>query len=333
MARGGGGGGGGGGTTASTPTSRPSRRPTSRSTTTGSWARSTAASTTDFAAPAIDVPTFRRTFSRRRTAATTGTTTTTIAGDPANHLTFTQVGTSMSAAIVTGAYALVASALDYWISLSHANGVTSDAYLTQPVGRELAELRPARPQGPVGLQQPRRHQRHPRLHGRPGRRRQRPRLAVHSASGRHDGPAERLRGRHPAAVLRPGLVGNAIASIEGRSRSSTCSTTTTSRSSTPTTTGSSRPRRSRTSPTRRPTKGLAEAGAMARLLGGTATTRLAGVGPEQHACSTRTPTSRRSSSGGSTTSTTWPTASSRAASRISRSRCWPTRCCPCPIST
>ena len=40
----------------------------------------------------------------------------------------------MSAAIVTGAYALVASALDYWINLSHANGVTSDAYLTQPVG-------------------------------------------------------------------------------------------------------------------------------------------------------------------------------------------------------
>ena len=37
-------------------------------------------------------------------AATTGTITNTIAGDPANHLTFTQVGTSMSAAIVTGAY-------------------------------------------------------------------------------------------------------------------------------------------------------------------------------------------------------------------------------------
>ena len=40
----------------------------------------------------------------------------------------------MSSAIVTGAYSMVASALDYWISLNQANGVTSDAYLTTPVG-------------------------------------------------------------------------------------------------------------------------------------------------------------------------------------------------------
>ena len=40
----------------------------------------------------------------------------------------------MSAAVVTGAYSMVASALDYWIGLSHANGVTSSAYLTGPVG-------------------------------------------------------------------------------------------------------------------------------------------------------------------------------------------------------
>jgi hypothetical protein len=87
---------------------------------------------TDFAAPAIDVPTFRRTFS---IANTTGTTTnTSAAGDPADHLTFTQVGTSMSAAIVTGAYAMVSSALDYWVTLAHGTGITSDAYLTQPVG-------------------------------------------------------------------------------------------------------------------------------------------------------------------------------------------------------
>ena len=98
--------------------------------TTGSWARSTAALTTDFAAPAIDVPTFRRTFS----IATQTTTTNTIAGDPLNHLTFTQVGTSMSAAVVTGAYSMVASALDYWMGISHAKGVTSSAYLTGPVG-------------------------------------------------------------------------------------------------------------------------------------------------------------------------------------------------------
>ena len=87
--------------------------------------------TTDFAAPAIDVPTFRRTFSLVNVS--TGTSTS-AAGDPNNHLTFSQVGTSMSSAIVTGAYSLVASALNYWISLNQANGVTSDAYLTTPVG-------------------------------------------------------------------------------------------------------------------------------------------------------------------------------------------------------
>ena len=87
--------------------------------------------TTDFAAPAIDVPTFRRTFSLVNT--TTGTSTS-AAGDPNNHLTFSQVGTSMSSAIVTGAYSLVSSALNYWITLSHGNGYTDDAYLTTPVG-------------------------------------------------------------------------------------------------------------------------------------------------------------------------------------------------------
>ena len=87
--------------------------------------------TTDFAAPAIDVPTFRRTFSL---VSVPSGTSTSVAGDPNDHLTFSQVGTSMSSAIVTGAYSLVASALNYWISLNQANGVTSDAYLTTPVG-------------------------------------------------------------------------------------------------------------------------------------------------------------------------------------------------------
>ncbi|MDR3662756.1 MAG: S8 family serine peptidase, partial [Mycobacterium sp.] len=85
--------------------------------------------TTDFAAPALDVPTFRRTF------VTTGTTTgTTTATDNTDNLVFNQSGTSLSAAEVTGAYALVSSALNYWTQLSQANGVTSDAYLTTPVG-------------------------------------------------------------------------------------------------------------------------------------------------------------------------------------------------------
>jgi hypothetical protein len=94
---------------------------------------------TDFAAPAIDVPTFRRTFSLVNT--TTGTSTS-AAGDPNDHLTFSQVGTSMSSAIVTGAYALVSSALNYWISLNQANGVTSDAYLTTPVGVDSLNFGP-----------------------------------------------------------------------------------------------------------------------------------------------------------------------------------------------
>ena len=87
--------------------------------------------TTDFAAPAIDVPTFRRTFSLTNTP--TGTSTSAV-GDPQNHLTFSQVGTSMSAAIVTGAYAMIASALNYWTTLAQSNGYTADAYLTTPVG-------------------------------------------------------------------------------------------------------------------------------------------------------------------------------------------------------
>ncbi|WP_165065201.1 hypothetical protein [Paludisphaera rhizosphaerae] len=85
--------------------------------------------TTDFAAPSIDVPTFRR---RLDTTTISGTTTTT--NDDANRLTFTQVGTSMSTGILTGAYSMVSSALNYWTNLNKAQGLTADAYLTTPVG-------------------------------------------------------------------------------------------------------------------------------------------------------------------------------------------------------
>ncbi len=84
--------------------------------------------TTDFSAPAVNVPTFRRTF------ATNTSTTTATDGDPLDHNTFTQVGTSMAAAIVTGSFALISSALTYWTNLSTSNGYTADAYLTTPVG-------------------------------------------------------------------------------------------------------------------------------------------------------------------------------------------------------
>ena len=74
-------------------------------------------STTDFAAPAIDVPTFME------TNTTNGTT----------HNVFTLGGTSLSAGIVAGSFATVASALDYWTNIAKT-GFTADAYLNQPVG-------------------------------------------------------------------------------------------------------------------------------------------------------------------------------------------------------
>ena len=109
-------------------------------------------SQTDYAAPAIDVPTFRRTFTS--TTATTGVGTgaggtgaggtgggsttggsTFTAGnqDPNDRNTDQDGGTSLSAGVVTGAFALVSSALTYWTNLDQT-GVTSDAYLTNPVG-------------------------------------------------------------------------------------------------------------------------------------------------------------------------------------------------------
>ena len=112
--------------------------------------------TTDYVAPALDIPTFRRplTPSQASTANSstgggtgggtagnggggggggTGTTTSTTGVQTANDLAFGDGGSSLSSAIVTGAFAMVSSALDYWTSLNQT-GVTSDAYLTQPVG-------------------------------------------------------------------------------------------------------------------------------------------------------------------------------------------------------
>ncbi len=40
----------------------------------------------------------------------------------------------MSSAIVTGSYALLSSALNYWTGLAQSNGVTADDYLTGKVG-------------------------------------------------------------------------------------------------------------------------------------------------------------------------------------------------------
>jgi hypothetical protein len=97
--------------------------------------------TLDFVAPALDIPTFNRTGVVAGSGGGTGTgtgttqtggTTTNIGGT--GLLTFQQGGTSLSSAMVTGAYTMVNSALDYWVLLAHSGGVTSDAYLNVPVG-------------------------------------------------------------------------------------------------------------------------------------------------------------------------------------------------------
>jgi hypothetical protein len=79
--------------------------------------------TTDFTAPELDLPTFRRTLGVAGTAP-----------EPAQgHNVFTQGGTSLSAGVLTGSYAVVASALDYWTKIAAA-GTTVDGYLTTPIG-------------------------------------------------------------------------------------------------------------------------------------------------------------------------------------------------------
>jgi hypothetical protein len=96
--------------------------------------------TTDYAAPGVDLPTFRRTFNLATTTTTTGTTTTNTV-DPNNHLTFSEGGTSLSAGVVAGSFALVSSALNYW-TVMNQTGTTVDAYLTQPVGQNVLNFGP-----------------------------------------------------------------------------------------------------------------------------------------------------------------------------------------------
>lgn len=72
--------------------------------------------TLDFMAPALDVPTFRRTF----------------AGDGNINNVFTEAGTSLSAGIVAGSFTYLASALDFYIELAQ-KGFTVSGYLNTPV--------------------------------------------------------------------------------------------------------------------------------------------------------------------------------------------------------
>ena len=134
---------------ASTPMPSCSPRPISRSTPIGSWARPIAA-TRPTSRP-------RRSMSRLSDArsletAISSSTTTGTGTTVTNPLTFTQAGTSMSEAIVTGAYALVSSALTYWTNLATSNGYTADAYLTTPVGVDSLNFGKTRLQEPGGLE-------------------------------------------------------------------------------------------------------------------------------------------------------------------------------------
>ncbi|QDV36717.1 S8/S53 family peptidase [Tautonia plasticadhaerens] len=81
--------------------------------------------TTDFAAPALDVPTFRQTFQ----------------GDGLVRNVFTEAGTDLSAAMVTGSFTLLASALNYYSGLS-VGGATVDPYLALPVGAQSLDYGP-----------------------------------------------------------------------------------------------------------------------------------------------------------------------------------------------
>ena len=130
----------------------------------------------------------------------------------------------MSAAIVTGAYALVSSALNYWITLAKSNGYTADAYLEHAGRNRYPELRPPRLQEPVGLEHSRRHQRHPGLDGRSRHRRQRRRQR--SPRRRRCSAAQSFRSYASINVA------NAVAAIEGYEAINYLSPTTTGSTST-----------------------------------------------------------------------------------------------------
>ncbi|MDB5351133.1 MAG: hypothetical protein JWN86_2380 [Planctomycetota bacterium] len=93
--------------------------------------------TTDFTAPELDVPTWVRTVN----GTIGGTVAGSVGGTGGNATfgfnTFQEGGTSLSSAIVTGSFAMVASALDYWTGIARNNGVTADGYLNTPIGSHV----------------------------------------------------------------------------------------------------------------------------------------------------------------------------------------------------
>lgn len=98
-------------------------------------------STTDYAAPALDIPTFSRNSVANSVAASTTATGTAAGTALAGPLVFTDAGTSLATAMVTGSFALVSSALNYWINLNQT-GYTDSAYLNMPVGTRTLNFGP-----------------------------------------------------------------------------------------------------------------------------------------------------------------------------------------------
>ena len=281
--------------------------------------------TTDFAAPAIDVPTFRRTFSIPTT--TTGTTTnTSAAGDPNNHLTFSQVGTSMSSAIVTGAYSMVASALNYWIGLNQVGGVTSDAYLTTPVGvnslnfgthaiKDLSAYN-----NPDGINGILAYTAVPAADVNDGGT-----LSTPPLVGTTDRQHHYTGTTSPPSYARISI-SNAIASIEGTIAINYLLTHNDLPLIDTNGDGIITAQEIQNFTDTAASKGLAEAGAMARLLGGTGTYAQPQSGIN-NVIFNENPDQPGHSSAGSITSITSPMVSSREGSPSAPSPCWPIPCC------
>ncbi len=98
-------------------------------------------STTDYAAPALDIPTFSRNSVANSLAASTTATGTAAGAALTGPLVFTDAGTSLATAMVTGSFSLVSSALNYWINLNQT-GYTDSAYLNMPVGTRTLNFGP-----------------------------------------------------------------------------------------------------------------------------------------------------------------------------------------------
>ncbi len=182
--------------------------------------------TTDFAAPAYNVPTFRRSLRShvdddRRHRHVRRQPNRSPDLHPGRHI---DVGSDRDRCLRPGFLGPQLTG-PIWPT---SNGYTADAYLNTPVGTDSLNFGAACLQEPVGLEQPQRHQRHPRLDGRAGPRLQRRRQSVHAPDLAELDNLPFLR--HASTWPMPSR------RSKGTLRSTICSRTTTSSTSTPTTT-------------------------------------------------------------------------------------------------